>query len=108
MSLKPFTIDHINTNRRQIIQTPMTNNDTDGPASGPYWNGKNSNDISPFLLVRHPISMLSPRPKIRLKNYPEIVPVHAITANPRLLKLPLANKSASVFPRASKVQANRV
>ena len=51
--------------------------------------------------------MLSPSPKIKLKNCPEIVPVRAITPNPRLLKLPLAKKSARVFPKARMVHESK-
>ena len=52
--------------------------------------------------------MLNPRPKIKLKNWPAMVPVKAITANPRLERDPFAKRSAKVFPRASRVQDNRV
>lgn len=54
-----------------------------------------------------PIAILIPSPKMRLKNCPATVPVHAITANPKLERLPFANKSAKVFPRASNVELKR-
>ena len=52
--------------------------------------------------------MLRPKPTIKLNTCPDIVPVHAITEKPKLDKLALANKSASVLPRANKVQDNKV
>lgn len=51
--------------------------------------------------------MLMPSPKIKLKNCPATVPVHAITANPKLDKLPFANRSAKVFPSASRVEESK-
>jgi len=40
---------------------------------------------------------------MRLKNCPDIVPVHAITENPIEESAPFAKRSARVFPRASNV-----
>ena len=52
--------------------------------------------------------MLSPSPTIKLKTWPLIVPVQAITEKPRLESDALANKSARVFPKASKVHESKV
>ena len=52
--------------------------------------------------------MFNPKPKMRLKNWPAMVPVRAITANPRLERDPLANKSARVLPRAKRAQDSKV
>ena len=60
------------------------------------------------LYRNDPLAILSPRPKIRLKSCPEMVPVQAITAKPSPERLTFAKKSPREFPKASRVQARSV
>lgn len=46
---------------------------------------------------------MSPKPINRLKSWPEIVPVQAMTARPMELRLELLKRSPKEFPMASSV-----
>lgn len=70
--------------------------------------GSNLNRLNSIAFVDVPLMRLNPNPKIRLRNWPEMLPVHAMTANPIDARDPLAKKSAREFPRASRVALKRV
>jgi hypothetical protein len=70
--------------------------------------GSNLKRLNSIALVDVPLIKLNPNPKIRFKNCPEMLPVHAITAKPIEAREPLAKKSAREFPNASSVALKRV
>lgn len=54
------------------------------------------------------MAMLIPRPKMRLNNWPEMVPAQAISAYPWEARAVFVNRSARLLPIANKVQERRV
>ena len=70
--------------------------------------GSNLNKSKSIAFSEVPFIRLKPKPKIRLRNWPEMLPVQAITAKPIEAREPLAKKSARELPSARRVALSRV